>query len=119
MPVKSTPTPKNKGKKAEAQFIDYEAKVEGDDSGEEELTIVEEPSATWQTDSPVSSVPNKQLDSENRKRDLQEMESNTKKYKKRRMREKEIDYESDGEPAAQSASSASFKEKIKATREEN
>ena len=119
MAVKRTPTPKDKGKKAKARFIDYEARVEGDDSGDEELTIVEESSATWQTDSPVSSVPHKQLDSENCKRDLQEMESLAKKTKKRRLREEEVDYESDGDPTAQSASSAALKEKIKAAREEN
>ena len=106
MPVKRTPTPKNKGKKAEAHFIDYEAKVEGDDSGDEDLTIVGESDGTplslvtWQTDSPVSSVPHKELDSKNRKRELQEMERNAKKNKKRRLTEEEEDYESDGEPAA-------------------
>ena len=58
MPVKHTPTPapKNKGKKASAHSIDYEAKLDRDDSGNEELTIVGEFNgmplllATWQND---------------------------------------------------------------------
>ena len=54
-----------------------------------------------------------------RKRDLQEMESLAKKTKKFTLREEEVDYESDGDPTAQSASSAALKEKIKAAREEN
>lgn len=128
MPVKRTPTSKNKGKKAASDYIDFEAKLEGYDSGDEDLAIVGESDGTtlslptWQTDSPASSVPHKQLDSENRKRDLQEMESNAKKNKKRRLREEEEDYEKDhepGEPSAQSASCLSLKEKIKAAKEAN
>lgn len=102
--------------------------MDGDDSGDEDLKIVGESdemlllAPTWQNDSPVSSVPHKQLDSENRKRDLQEMESNVRKNKKHRLIEEEVDYENGaepGEPAVQSASCMSLKEKIKAAREAN
>ena len=110
MPVKRPPILKNKGKKAAAQNIDFKAKLDRDASGDEDLEIVGESdktlllAVTWQNDSPMSSVPQKQLDSENHKRDLQEMESNTKKNKKCRLIEEEVDYESGAEPAAQSAS---------------
>ena len=46
MPVKHTPIPKNKGKKDAAQYIDYEAELDRDDSGDEDLKRVGESDKT-------------------------------------------------------------------------
>lgn len=40
MTAKCTPTSKNKDKKATTYYIDYEAKLDDDDSGDKDLTVV-------------------------------------------------------------------------------